>query len=297
MTKKRILTPGGCKLASNVHFVPPDHCVVVNKGRYELHHNKTGFVRDCGPVTRHPKGRPLHELLKASRTNVPGPNVGIAPQTAPAAGAADVLISGWSSYATWLNDTGSPIARMQSTWVVPPEPANTGDQLIYIFNGMENETMILQPVLQWGTSPAGGGQKWSIANWYADSEGGHSFYSALVDVQPGQVLTGMMLMTGSVDGTFNYSSAFDVASSITMNIYGVDELTYAAQTIEAYKISSQDDMPSAANVDITNIQTHTVADTANVVWSPATGFPHSGPVKPVSNTGNGGEIRLGFWQP
>ena len=299
MSNGRVLTPGGYKRASNVHLIPLDHILVVRNDRYELHHRESGSVRDLGPVTRHTKGRPLHELLRAARGQLPEPMIGVAPTSnAAASGDADAnfAVNGWSSYATWLNGSTSPIARMASTWTVPPEPQNAGDQLVYIFNGMENESMILQPVLQWGASPAGGGKKWSIANWYADSTEGHSFYSLLVDVQPGQELTGVMTMTSGADGKFSYTSSFDIAPSITLEIHGVDELNYAAQTIEAYGISSAADMPAAADILISDIQVHTVQDTAVVTWLPGLGYPHSGPVTLDSNTGNGGALRLGFWK-
>ena len=45
--------------------------------------------------------------------------------------------------------------------------------------------MIYQPVLQWGVSAAGGGNSWAVASWYADGQGGHSFYSQLVPVNEG----------------------------------------------------------------------------------------------------------------
>ena len=46
---------------------------------------------------------------------------------------------------------------------------------------------IRQPVLQWGTSPAGGGNSWGIASW---SCGPQCVHSKLVAVNAGDSITG-----------------------------------------------------------------------------------------------------------
>jgi hypothetical protein len=64
-------------------------------------------------------------------------------------------------------------------------------------NGIQNSTMIYQPVLQWGPgSAAGGGNYWAVVSWYADGQGGQAFYSNLVTVNPGDTLVGVVTLTG-----------------------------------------------------------------------------------------------------
>jgi hypothetical protein len=85
------------------------------------------------------------------------------------------LGSGWIAYTYWNNGTGNSITSFETTWEVPPPPASDSGQLIYLFNGIQNYGSnygILQPVLQWGTSPAGGGPYWAVASWYVTSLGG-----------------------------------------------------------------------------------------------------------------------------
>src|SRR4051794_8812134 len=72
---------------------------------------------------------------------------------------------GWITTAYWETTASEAVTEFRSTWKVPPEPERRGGQLIYLFNGITNEARnaILQPVLQWGTSPAGGGPYWAVA--------------------------------------------------------------------------------------------------------------------------------------
>jgi hypothetical protein len=76
---------------------------------------------------------------------------------------------------------------------VPTADPGANGQLLYFFNGLvtPSSTHIIQPVLQWGTSPAGGGNKWSIASWYVDNMG-NATHSSLIDVLPGELLLGGM---------------------------------------------------------------------------------------------------------
>lgn len=83
--------------------------------------------------------------------------------------------SGWIAYAFWNNATGSPITSFKTVWLVPPGPASQDNQLIYIFNGIQNASMIYQPVLQWGNNNSFGGNYWCVACWYADGQGVSAF--------------------------------------------------------------------------------------------------------------------------
>ena len=97
--------------------------------------------------------------------------------------------TGWITYASWSNSTGTPVSSFSTQWYVPPAPIAEDGQIIFLFNGIQNSTMIYQPVLQWGVSAAGGGNYWAVASWYADGQGGPAFHSDLVRVNPGDLLT------------------------------------------------------------------------------------------------------------
>src|SRR5262249_25417780 len=118
--------------------------------------------------------------------------------------------SGWIAYADWQNDSGNPVTSFSTTWTVPPEPATKSGQTIFLFNGIDPVDPyqpILQPVLQWGVSAAGGGDFWSVANWYVLGNG-QALHTPLVQVNVGQSLEGVMKLTGQAAGKFNYTSEF-----------------------------------------------------------------------------------------
>jgi hypothetical protein len=149
------------------------------------------------------------------------------------------LGSGWISYAYWNNNSGYPISTFSTTWVVPPVPVTQSGQTIFLFNGIQNTTMIYQPVLQWGPSGAGGGNYWSVASWYAAGQGGHSFYSASVPVNVGQTLVGIMTLTGQSTSGFTYNCEFQGIANTSLPIQNVQQLTWAAETLEAYGVPNR----------------------------------------------------------
>lgn len=95
------------------------------------------------------------------------------------------LADGW-----WLNSwwtSASQITSLTSKWVVPPAPSSNG-ALIYLFPSVEpaDGSAIVQPVLQWGVSPAGGGNSWKLANWYV--RGGTALHSGLMSTTAGHTI-------------------------------------------------------------------------------------------------------------
>ena len=82
--------------------------------------------------------------------------------------------------------------------------------------------LILQPVLQWGNSPAGGGSFWAITNWFVGSpETGIALHGPLVQVNSGDILQGIMTLQGQSGNKFSYRSSFNgVKSNSRWRIHG-----------------------------------------------------------------------------
>jgi hypothetical protein len=91
----------------------------------------------------------------------------------------------WLDY-NWASPSSQPgtepwFEYIGGVYSVPPEPVNFGSQLIYIFlsettSDPSESSLIIQPVLQWGSNCAGnfwcnffgagnGGNHWQISNW------------------------------------------------------------------------------------------------------------------------------------
>ena len=96
---------------------------------------------------------------KSSGHTGPKPLITIPPITCDVCG-----INGWVEASQWNVPLSSSdnIEEMLGLWYVPNNPSVNGG-LIYFFNGIEpsNFKYIQQPVLQYGVSPAGGGNYWA----------------------------------------------------------------------------------------------------------------------------------------
>lgn len=106
-------------------------------------------------------------------------------------------VNGWvASSSAWAptNQWGfNWFNKVEGSWIVPQNPATPNGQLLYLFNGLQpaNAGFIIQPVLQWGSSPAGGGSFWAMCNWQVFSDNTF-FRSRLRGVWAGDTIRGSM---------------------------------------------------------------------------------------------------------
>ncbi|MBS0469127.1 MAG: hypothetical protein JSR14_18235 [Proteobacteria bacterium] len=271
-----VLTPGGYRVQSLVHHIDPEHVLDLASGNIRQMHIAGHEVRDFGPLLLRPAGVPL----------MPG-NVQRNPDRLPALG------SGWITYASWTNNSGHPVARFATTWVVPPAPATDHGQTIFLFNGIQNSTMIYQPVLQWGPSAAGGGSYWSVASWYVDGQGGPAFHTNLVRVNAGDVLVGVMNQTGQSGSKFSYNCQFTNIGNTSLPISNVEELTWNIETLEAYGVQQCSDYPATNFTAFTGIDFQTSAGRPAITWTATNAVTDCGQnARVVSNANPGGEVDL-----
>ncbi|PPQ92146.1 hypothetical protein CVT25_008771 [Psilocybe cyanescens] len=170
------------------------------------------------------------------------------------------LQSGYVELAFWGNTAPSPIASFSTLWSVPNVPENVDGQLLYLFNGLEPQSFdaILQPVLQFGVSPAGGGNFWSVASWWLS--GSDVFHTPITQVNVGQNLVGVMtLQSTSTSGgvtSYNYNSVFTGIPASSISITSTEELTITFEALEIYGASGPTDLPrgltSMRAIDIVN---------------------------------------------
>ncbi|KAF8310672.1 hypothetical protein DL93DRAFT_2099289 [Clavulina sp. PMI_390] len=238
-----VLTPFGHRPAANVHHVP--------KGASVHHVGDEVHIIDATGAVIH-KTTPSGNFTKTVPSSHPG-----------------TLQTGWIAYAYWLNTLTTPINYFTSTWVVPSTPASVDGQTVFLFNSIEPSSgnAILQPVLQFGSSAAGGGNYWAVANWYGINN--VYYYTALQTVSTGQSLQGVITLTnpstcGSAS-TCNYQSAFSGMSN-TMSVTGSAQLTWATETLEAYNLVSNKDFPPVS-MTFGNIGITTTAGSPSVTWS------------------------------
>jgi hypothetical protein len=161
--------------------------------------------------------------------------------------------------------------------VVPPAPATQSGQVIFLFNGIQNSSMIYQPVLQWGPSAAGRGNYWAVASWYADGQGGQAFHSSLVPVSAGQVLVGVMTQTGQSASGYSYNCEFAGIANTSLPIQNVQELTWCVETLECYGLQKCSDYPQTCRTAMGGIEIETGGVPTSPVWQVTNSVTDCGP--------------------
>jgi len=146
--------------------------------------------------------------------------------------------AGSVAYASWANNGSSPISSFTTTWSVPAIPDTTGNQTIFISNSLApaSGNAVLQPVLQYGPSAAGGGPYWAVASWYI--VGTDAYYSSLISVSVGASLNAAITLTGTNGTRYDYVSSFSNIDGTSLAAIGSDELVWAAETFEAYGLTN-----------------------------------------------------------
>jgi hypothetical protein len=203
---------------------------------------------------------------------------------------------GWISYAEWTENAANVITSMSTTWSVPGAPQTTDNQLIYLFNGLQDAggSYILQPVLTWGVSPDGGGPFWSVASWYVDNAG-HAFKSPSVNVNIGDTLTGVMTLTGQSNQVFNSSCQFAGIAGTELHVVGIAQLVMPVITLECYGINSCADYPSTPMTAMRGINVSTAAGPIALNFSGINRVIDCGQSATiVSNAAGSGEVDLSY---
>jgi hypothetical protein len=175
-----------------------------------------------------------------------------------AEGEAADLEQGWIAFTWWKNPTGEPLRWFSSMWKVPPPPTARRRQTLFFFNGLQNSGPnygILQPVLQWGVSAAGGGDYWSVASWYVTSRG-QAFHTPLQRVEPGDVLVGVMQLVARERGKFSYSCEIAGLPRTRLLLKNVAELDWSTESLEAYHVKGCGEYSPGA-VPFSNIELRT----------------------------------------
>jgi hypothetical protein len=166
--------------------------------------------------------------------------------------------NGWVEAAQWeaFPNSTDNIDYMGGNWTVPSYPSTNG-ALIYLFNGIEpsTESWILQPVLQYGSNGALGGNYWGIASWLVGP--GYVYHSPLEIVYPGNLIDGYTQTTGTVGGSRQWEVlAYDYStgaySYITANTTGLQWNWAFAGVLEVYGLTSCSQFPAAGNAVFTN---------------------------------------------
>ena len=250
----QVLTPLGYRDRANVHLVPGGYELTrMPDSHMRVENRKTGDHMDFPtpePVTREPS------------------------------------INGWITFASWYNHGKRAVAYFTTQWGVPAPPSRFDGQTIFQFNGMEpaTEDAILQPVLQYGYSAAGGGEYWSVGSWYV--VGNQAYFSALTKVNPGQSLEGAITVSAGSKNTYSYVCQFTEFPGTYFPVNQIPELRWCAETLEVYGVDACTDFPNTPYSEMVGITVANIARSPAVDWT-VTNVNTSCGVQTIINT-NGG---------
>jgi hypothetical protein len=275
MAEELVLTPGGFRPKSFVFGIEPGHGLTLldtgELAKLELTTNRViqTFAKPPG----------LQAQFAAH-----GPGGGPKGHLAPPPGA---LPNGWQTYSWWDSQSNS-ITYFSTDWIVPPAPSTSSGQTIFLFNGIQNTGAnfgILQPVLQWGSSAAGGGAYWSIASWYVTS-GGQAFHTNLVRVNAGTKLQGVMTQTGASGAQYNYSSTFHGIANTTLPVNNIALLHWANETLECYGLTKCSDLPAAAYTAMDEIEIRLASTHPALKWTSVNAITNCGQHTVIASNAN-----------
>jgi hypothetical protein len=230
-----VQVPGKLMRADCVHEIPNGAKVVLGDDG-----NPTGDVMLHGAVIAHYEAcseAPVSTTHTVSPVNMPG-RVPSTPFNGWVEDSQEDLSLGASDNIDW--ESGE--------WAVPSNPSANGGT-IFLFNGIAPtaQNWILQPVLQYGVSAAGGGNYWAIAAWFVGTGG--AWHSPLETVKPGNTLDGYTEQTAT-GSTLDYKSeAYDVTTGayswLSVWSSGLHWTVAYEGVLEVYNVDSCSQLPAS----------------------------------------------------
>jgi len=230
-----VQVPGKLMRADCVHEIPNGAKVVIGENG-----EPTGDVMLKGELYAH--------YDACSEAPVSTRHSAVAPKTL--AHAPGVPFNGWveDSQEDLGLSSSDNVDWESGEFYVPNNPSVNGGT-IFLFNGIAPtaENWILQPVLQYGPSAAGGGNYWAIASWFVGTGG--AWHSGLETVRPGDTIYGYTEQTAKGSSLDYTSEAYDLTSGAYswISIYSTGlHWTWAYEgVLEVYNVNSCSQLPSS----------------------------------------------------
>jgi len=162
----------------------------------------------------------------------------------------------------WIVDTIQTLADpngfdyMSSNFMVPNPPKSDPSTLLYTFPSLCDAASddIIQPVLQWGSGPGGGGAEWIFESWYVGNAG--SFHSDLLGpLTPQTPLFGFMQYYSSNQTWLTRSivSGSGQHTDLSMTFADTQALPNAYIALEMYQENDCGNLPPENGIAYTDL--------------------------------------------
>jgi hypothetical protein len=185
-----VITPFGYFHPSCVHMLAEGH-TLLSDGSIQRPDGSVEAAHSCGYSHYTSKGALVTAEAKASSD-------------------LDPTINGWLEYISAT--TSDSYGKILSTWTVPPAPTSNAGQTLFFFPGLEDLSdviSIVQPVMQYGGSSAGGGNYWAMASWNCCISG-DTWFSPILKVSVGDSISGSI--TSNCGSGKTYCATWNVIS-------------------------------------------------------------------------------------
>jgi len=141
-----------------------------------------------------------------------------------------------------------------------------------MFTGLDGDPAsidIIQPVLQYGVSEAGGGNYWSLASWYVTTDE-NVFYSSSEQVNVGDNIFGNLTR---VNSTAWYIGSLDTTTNqntfVVVDDPRLESQPWAFCTLEVYSVAdcAQDYPPQSSPLKFTNMVLYAAGSQVEPIWN------------------------------
>jgi hypothetical protein len=205
--------------------------------------------------------------------------------------------NGWVAWA--VADASAGFTAFSAKWMVPERPEdNNSPATVFYWNGLEPNTRdaVIQPVLQWGKSAAGGSKEFAIASWWVN-DAGKAIYTKPIQVSSGDMLVGNMTLLTNGSWVIN---AIDPTKKVEGRLVFTSKtkVTYgqAYYCLESYNLNSCEDYPNPKTKQLvfSGININVGKSPVNAKWAPSTQDAECSEAFKVLSSNNGQDVSLSW---
>jgi hypothetical protein len=210
---------------------------------------------------------------------------------------AEVSEDGWVAWT--VAEASAGFSAFSAKWIVPAEPEDkSSSATIFYWNGLEPDSRdaVIQPVLQWGPSAAGGTKEFAIASWWVNGAG-KAIYTKPIQVSAGDLLVGNMTLLSNGSWVIN---AIDPTKKVEGRLVysSKTKVTYAQAyyCLESYNLNSCDDYPNSQTKQLvfSGININVGGKVVQAKWSPSTQDAQCSENFKVLSSNNGQDVSLSW---
>ncbi|WP_316834475.1 hypothetical protein [Pedobacter nutrimenti] len=193
---------------------------------------------------------------------------------------------GWVLNVGSRNPTQYPVKSFTAEWIVPHPPEPNG-QLFFVFIGLSNSTDLIQCMMQWGRTPCGGGQVWTIGCTHVVNGNPHCTSPNLV-VNPGDNIQASITLLRQEGQALTYRLQIN---ELRMDcLQAIIAPRDCSVVLESYTIESSAEYPPDNYTLIDKIRIDTIAGPMPIHWADHSKYNPDG-----QHTANPNIDRIALW--